>query len=79
MKASKGVHRLAVLLGSIASTVWLFFVMVATQGFQEVKSGGPLRLNNSLYRNIFPDSVSGLSMELHGSSEGFEKINRKSN
>jgi hypothetical protein len=44
MKPSKGVHRLAVLLGSIASTVWLFFVMVATQGFQEVKSGGHFAL-----------------------------------
>jgi NADH:ubiquinone oxidoreductase subunit 6 (subunit J) len=40
MKASKGVHRLALLLGAVASTLWLFFVMVDTKGFQEVKTGG---------------------------------------
>jgi hypothetical protein len=33
MKASKGVRRLAVLLGSIGSTAWLIFVMFASNFF----------------------------------------------
>ena len=33
MKASKGVRRLAVLLGSIGSTAWLIFVMIASNFF----------------------------------------------
>jgi hypothetical protein len=44
MRASKGVHRLALLLGAVASTAWVFFLMVATQGFQEVKTGGHFAL-----------------------------------
>jgi hypothetical protein len=34
MKASKGIRRLAVLLGSIGSTAWLIFLTFATKGFQ---------------------------------------------
>ena len=40
MKASKGVHRLAVLLGSIASTVALYLMALDTKGFRTVESGG---------------------------------------
>jgi hypothetical protein len=40
MKASKGVHRLAVLLGSIASTVWLFSLMVNIKRFDMIEPLG---------------------------------------
>jgi|SRR5215475_7685236 len=38
MKPSKGVRRLAVLLGAIGSMVWLTFVMVVSKGFAEVQA-----------------------------------------
>ena len=38
MIASKGVRRLAVLLGAIGSMVWLTFVMVVSKGFAEVQA-----------------------------------------
>ena len=40
MRASKGVHRLALLLGSIASTVGLYLMALDTQGFRTVETGG---------------------------------------
>ena len=36
MKASKGVRRLAVLLGSIGSMAWITFVWLVSKGFAEV-------------------------------------------
>jgi hypothetical protein len=36
MKASKGVHLLAVLLGSIGSMAWITFVWLVSKGFVEV-------------------------------------------
>jgi hypothetical protein len=38
MKASKGVRRLAVLLGSIGSMMWITFVMLVSRGFAEVEA-----------------------------------------
>jgi hypothetical protein len=38
MKASKGVRRLALLLGSIGSMMWITFVMVVSRGFAEVQA-----------------------------------------
>jgi hypothetical protein len=38
MKASKGVRRLALLLGSVGSTVWLIFVAFASNLFTEIKA-----------------------------------------
>jgi hypothetical protein len=40
MKASKGVHRLAVLLGSIASMLWLFSLMVNIKRFDMIEPLG---------------------------------------
>jgi hypothetical protein len=40
MRASKGVRRLAVLLGSIASTVGLYLMALDTRGFRTVETGG---------------------------------------
>jgi len=38
MKTSKGVRRLAVLLGAIGSMAWLTFVMAVSKGFAEVEA-----------------------------------------
>ena len=38
MKASKGVRRLAVLLGSIGSMAWITFVWLVSKGFAEVEA-----------------------------------------
>jgi hypothetical protein len=38
MRASEGVRRLALLLGSIGSTVWLIFVAFASYLFTEIKT-----------------------------------------
>ena len=38
MKASKGIRRLAVLLGSIGSMMWITFVMLVSKGFAEVQA-----------------------------------------
>jgi hypothetical protein len=40
MKASKGVHTLAMLLGSIASTLWLFSLMVNIKRFDMIEPLG---------------------------------------
>jgi hypothetical protein len=38
MRASKGVRRLAILLGSIGSTVWLIFVALVTELFTKIEA-----------------------------------------
>jgi hypothetical protein len=73
-KASKGVRRLALLLGSIGSTVWLIFVAFASNLFTEIKT--PRGWVNLVLSFLIPFLI------VHGNGwviRGFQKDNKKGN
>jgi hypothetical protein len=73
MKASKGIRRLAVLLGSIGSMAWIAFVRAVSKGFAEVEA--PWDGSSWLYLLVyFFLSRSCLSTVLHGSFGVSDKI-----
>jgi hypothetical protein len=76
MRASKGVGRLALLLGSIGSTVWLIFVAFASKLFTEIEAPRGWVALVVLLGYVFLFRFC-LSMELHGSFEVFEKTNKR--
>jgi hypothetical protein len=78
MKSSAGVRRLALLLGAIASTVWLYLMALGTEGFRTVETGGHwviILLSTGIWFLIPFLLVHGIAWVIRGFREDKKKRN----